>query len=80
MRIWVLERIEEADFDQFEGFVVKATSEDDARRCVAERIRGDPNANFDDPGTWLDSSETSCLEVEDEGSESTIVLEAFHYG
>lgn len=82
MNLYLLEPIEEAGYEEFGGFVVRAKTEDEARRIVFDRVT-EPLAKGmgpeDDDQGWDDPLRTTCKLLTDEGP-AEIVLESFHAG
>lgn len=75
--VWMLTRtdksLETAVYDAYNGFVVAAGSEAEARE-IAEAGASDGD---EDAGTWKDPELSLCQAVT---TESGIVLESFHHG
>jgi hypothetical protein len=85
MKLWLLKAHEIDDFmespwspvwDTAQGFVIRAKTEQDARR-LANKHGGDEN--LADRNVWLDPNFTTCTELTLIGEEG-IVLRDFHYG
>lgn len=80
MKLWILKRdLKEIGYDEAAGFVVRAESEEKARRIVAEAEYpkdgpGDEGGKF-----WLDRGLTSCDELPTEGAPD-IILRDFNAG
>lgn len=68
----------EFGYDDYDGFVVRAQSEDEARQLAYE-LAADGNLHRDMASWWLDAEKTICEEVPPEG-EPKYVLASFHYG
>lgn len=68
MKLWKLEREGDYGYDQFIGFVIRASSENRARQLASEK--GD---------IWLDSEETTCTQIFISGEEE-IILESYSAG
>jgi len=63
-------RANECDYDEYSGFAVIASSEDQAREIVNKKIG---------ISKWLDPSQVTCVEVDPSG-EPSIVLDDFNAG
>jgi len=81
MKLWLLEN-PECDWDEFDGFVVWAIDEMDARR-VAYEGSGTPHRGPYQPDTrdkdWLKPERTTCSEAVLEGP-SRVILGSFRAG
>lgn len=73
MKLFLLKRKTEPDYDEFGGFVLRADSSKIARYTAASKS-GDEGAN-----TWLDEGLTSCEELTSDG-EPGIILRDFNAG
>ncbi len=73
MHLWLVKRIGPVDYDEYEGFLIRAESEQRARE-MAEAKRAD-----EEKGTWADPERSSCTLVTAEGAEE-ILLEDFNAG
>lgn len=71
MRLWLLKRRAEPDYDEFGGFVVRAADEAQARRIAARRAS--------EQGIWSDPQQTTCKPLEHDGR-SGVVLVDFRAG
>ena len=54
MKIYHLSRVDEVDYDEYDAFVVIASSEDEARNFAAYNGGG---------SNWLDVKEVTCVTV-----------------
>lgn len=76
MKIWLLKRVENNRapvYDCNDGFVIRATSEGEAREIAAAQ-RGDEGA-----AVWRTAEGSSCEELVADG-DSGIILRDFHAG
>lgn len=80
MVIYVLKPAQGVDFgyDNYDGFVVRAGSEVEARQ-MAYVLAVDDNLNKNKAKWWQDASKTTCVEAPLEG-EPEIILASFLYG
>lgn len=74
MAFWLLGR-KETEWQTYRGMVIRAPSEDDARKMACELEAGDADS-IGMPLEWLDAAETLCAEVPIEG-EANIILADF---
>ena len=70
MALWLLERKDEAGYDEAAGFVISADDETSARE-IAFSNGGDENRSF-----WLDSGHVSCREIT-KREDSGVILRDF---
>lgn len=77
MKLYIVKRIGDTDWDQYEGFVVAANSPAEARKLCADVIKG--NYNNSDAKTWSDPEQTTC-KVLKPGLEPRIVLDSYKAG
>jgi hypothetical protein len=75
MKLWLLKRIDGANFGEFEGFVIRANSEMEARQLA--NTCGE-HESFQAAETWLNPAYTTCDELTTDG-EAEIVLDAFKH-
>ncbi len=73
MKLFLLERLDETDWDESEGFVIRAKDEVSARVIAGEQ---DNNNN---KSRWMDHQRTSCNEISQDGHEG-VILESFNAG
>ncbi len=73
MKLWVLGRLGEVGYDEYGGFVARATTEQEARTYASEQA-GDEGAE-----TWLDPVLSSCVILPVRG-EAGIVMDSYHAG
>lgn len=73
VNMYLLQRIGDIGYDEADGFVVAAKTDDDARQQAAERA-GDEGG-----GTWLAPSLSTC-EVIGSGQQSGVFLRSFRAG
>ena len=71
MRLYLLERVDETDRDQCDGFVVRASSESEAR-FIASLAHGDEGET-----PWLTTA--TCRELTGDGDRG-VVLGSFNAG
>lgn len=74
MKLWLLRPMEDNNlwdpwYDKCFGFVVRAESEEEARKIVGSSIE------FGDEGkeAWLDPKNSTCVELTIEGKEEVII-------
>lgn len=77
-RLYILKRLEEASYDEVQGFIVRANS----ARAARELIYNSPTLRTGDEGrqTWLNSKLTSCRTLKAEGGLPGIVMRDFLNG
>jgi hypothetical protein len=73
MKLWLLERTDAIGWDEFNSFVVRAETEDDARGVAAI------NAGDEGPGIWRDPITATCVLLHRFG-EAGVVLGSFCAG
>lgn len=77
MNLYILDRLDADDtgvtYDAYDGHVIRAESESDARRLASE-CRGDEG-----PDVWLDPSRSSCMVLAADGPPG-VILSDFHAG
>lgn len=56
MMLWKLERLDEVDYDETQGFVIRAESEAHARKLAYRHAWGWARV-------WLDPEKTSCRQI-----------------
>ena len=71
MKLYVLNRIEPASYDEARSMVVRARSPKAARK-IASGFRGDEGTE-----AWLDPTTTTCEELKTDGPEKLIVCDFF---
>ena len=74
MKLWLVERTDEWDYDQYSGFVIRADSEETARALANEK-GGWPGRYT----SWTAPSNIRCVELTADG-EAGIILHSFHAG
>jgi len=72
MKLYILESIEPTDYDEYEGMVIRATSELRAREMAAAE-------HLSIADRWLSSERSSCKELVSDGDEAIIITD-FRYG
>lgn len=72
MKIFVLHRLDDIDWDEYIGFVVCAEDEIEARKLAIER-------DSCSRSLWLDHARASCIEITHD-SEKGIILESYNAG
>lgn len=72
MRIWLVDRTDETDYDETIGMVIQAETEDDARRIFTE------NAHF--PGKSKGAVPAIKVEHLDGSGPAGVILHDFHAG
>jgi hypothetical protein len=80
MRLWLVKRRGHTDYDQHEGFLVRASSEIAARFIVAETV--DPKHepyHASERAVWLGNVGSECVELTHGGPEG-VLLESFRAG
>jgi len=73
MKLWILNRAEEAGYDEARGFVVRASSAVNARRLASAQ------AGDEEPATWTDPKRSTCRELKSDGI-SGVVMYDFRNG
>ena len=69
MKLWLLVRNEDTGWDETEGLVIVAETEQDARRMASEKpYRGD-----EPPESWMDSRRSSCEELKPDGVPRVVI-------
>jgi hypothetical protein len=68
MKLYLLERLLSGNYDECQGFVVRASSSKAARKLVGNKDRGDEGKE-----TWLDPKLSTCVEIKTDG-EAEIIL------
>lgn len=71
MKLWVLQAIKEVDWDEFDGFVVRAEDEAQAREIAEQTAKYEKQKGF-----WLSAKTTTCKEVKVHGK-AEVILSAF---
>jgi hypothetical protein len=81
--LYLLKRIERADYDEYEGFVVSADNAQEARLIAATWLIGDnPLTSHEtqkDRLLFLDDRQTTCEHLT-EGGEKGIILDSYISG
>lgn len=70
MRLYKLQRNEESSWEEFSGFVIRASSAKSARNQANERADEEDNKNL-----WLDPKLVSCHVLTYEGKEGIILMD-----
>lgn len=73
MKVWIIRRIGRTNYDQHDGHVVLAPSEESAREIIATA------SGIEQPNIWRSRAFSTCLEV-DAITEPGIVLSSFNAG
>lgn len=73
MKIYLLERFDSADYEEYAGFVIRAEDEKSARIMASKK------KDQGDASRWMDDKQTSCEEVNQDG-EPDIILDSFNAG
>jgi hypothetical protein len=76
MKLWLLQETEHESnggWNTFDGFVIRAVSEAEARR------QANCKSDAGDDGRWLDDERTTCEEILSEGA-PRVVLGSFNNG
>lgn len=72
MKLFWLKRLGDMGYDHYEGLVVRAESEEQARQIASQFIeRGEFNKG--EAEYFLDSAATSCSEITQDGAASVIL-------
>jgi hypothetical protein len=67
-RLYLLKRHEEfSEYDTYEGFLIRETSQRNARRIAQQCDTGDSQ------NTWIDKSKSSCKVITNEGPRTVII-------
>lgn len=74
MLLWLLQTIAGADWEETEGFVIRASSESEARALAAAHTDGERVGN-----RWTDETQSTCVELTTTGS-AEIILTDFNAG
>lgn len=74
MKIWVVERLDDVDYDQAAGFVIVAADEAEARALAAAQSGG-----YEMPETWKNPATASCKPVDASGP-ARVILRDFNAG
>lgn len=85
MKLWLLEPLEDeshpfmagpwdASRDYFQGFLIRAASEAEARKIAAEN-GGDETKQVPGLNPWLDFKSSSCKEVTAEGEPGVVMFD-----
>lgn len=73
MKLWKLYRLDAeftSHYDENQGFVVRAETEQQAREIASKRLFGD-----EDPEMWLYARFSSCVEITLDGSPEIILVD-----
>jgi hypothetical protein len=70
VKLYLLERIGDTDYDEHVGFVIRAPNAKTARELAA----GEANSFYDGP-TWLDPSRSTCRPLKDAGAMGVILAD-----
>jgi hypothetical protein len=74
MKLFLLERIGDYNYDENVGFVIRATSHGSAREIASNKSCGDEPQE-----TWIDHEKSSCKEIKQFGKPG-IILADFNAG
>ncbi len=77
MRVFHLEHQDYVDYDEFEGFVVHARDEEQARRVAYDYTSKDSDSNIAD---FLDPNKVVCRELPIDEPEPHVVLASYKAG
>ena len=72
MKLWLLKRIGQISYDEYDGKVVRA-SDSDAARQIANMKVGDEGS------IWTDENLVSCVEIDGDG-DPDVLFESFNAG
>ena len=70
MKIWLLERIDSADYEETEGMVIAASNESRAREIANENVDSD----FEEL-IWNDVEKVTCREITENETEGVILID-----
>ena len=73
MSLYLLERTDRVFYDDFEGYVIRANSIEEARNLAAERTHGKGK------NVWLDKEKSRCTIIKLKGV-SRVILAIFNEG
>ena len=77
-RFYLLERIGGADWDEFEGFVVRAENEAHARQ-IANKFNHEHDREMGGPSnSWLDAKKTTCVVIEPDDGKVGVIFASFN--
>lgn len=85
MKLWLLKPLVDGAFalelvrfpyDLYEGFVIRAETEDEARALAHQQTLGNEG---EISGVWLDRTQTDCIELTPHG-DPCVILSDYHYG
>lgn len=71
MKLWLIERHGRCDYDEHDAAVIRADSEEEARRIAAK--------DMIPKNIWLSATESSCVPLAFEG-EDKIIVSSFNAG
>jgi hypothetical protein len=77
MKLFLLDSRAGADYDSYEGFVVRAKNEDQARAIAQARIADE---RLDNEHFWLNPKYSSCEVLTARGGQVGILLASFNAG
>lgn len=69
MKLWLVKRLDNPDYDEFCGFVVRADSEEDARQ-ICHRSS---SWSYEPKKVWLIPYLSSCTQLSEEGEPGIIL-------
>lgn len=78
MKLWLLKTIEEGDYDEYHGFVIRARTYASARKIAQAEIW---DTYSRDKGRWLDPARSSCQVIGTTTDDKEgVVLGDYHSG
>ena len=73
MKLFLVKRIEDTDWDEYQGHVIRAETEERARQMASE------SAGDEGRECWISNEQTICQELSADGVEE-IIISDFHAG
>lgn len=73
MKLWILGRKDDVDWDENRGFIIRAETAQEARRTASL------NASDEGAETWIQPQKSTCKELR-EGGRRGIILRDFNAG
>ena len=77
MRLYILQRLDGADYDENDGFVIRAEDSKEARKIASEQAGEENRITRRSP--WLQPTLTSCKTLNIAGKPGVIICD-FHSG
>lgn len=71
MTLWLLKALDYVGCDAYDGFVIRASSEEEARRIASEREHSESR--------WLDAAQSVCTPISADG-DPDIILDSYNAG